>query len=215
MLLWSGGKTLLAKRLKKDNDTLPTGYLRTHAAVEKCGLTREGVDAIAGYPGKQGRKPKATTIVERQQQTINDDLVPKRMPPPPDHFTETEKAEWKRIGKFLLDAGLITKLDLNVLEAYCRTYVRWVEAEEQVRRYGTVIKSPNGYPIQSPYLSIANKALEQMKSLMGELGLTPASRVRIPKQTPRSAKPPAAPRVEQPQADVAGDDPRRSLRRVK
>lgn len=177
--------------------------------------TREGVDAIAGYPGKQGRKPKATTIVERQQQTINHNLVPKRLPPPPDHLTEAEKAEWRRIGKHLLEAGLLTKLDLDVLEAYCRTYVRWVEAEEQVRRYGTVIKSPNGYPIQSPYLAIANKALAQMKSLMGEMGLTPASRVRIPKQAPSSAKPPAAPRVEQSQAEVAGGDPRQLLRRIK
>lgn len=146
---------------------------------------------------------------------MNRDLVPKRLPSPPDHLTEAEKAEWRRIGKHLLEAGLLTKLDLDVLEAYCRAYVRWVEAEGQVRKYGTVIKSPNGYPIQSPYLAIANKAMEQMRSLMGELGLTPASRARIPKQSTSASTRPAPARPQGQQEQEANGDPRQLLRVVK
>ena len=37
-----------------------------------------------------------------------------------------------------------------------------VDAEEHLARFGTVIKSPSGYPIQSPYLSIANRAIKQI-----------------------------------------------------
>lgn len=45
-------------------------------------------------------------------------------------------------------------------------------------KYGTVVKSPSGYPIQSPYLAIANKAHEQMTKLLAEFGMTPSSRSR-------------------------------------
>jgi transcription elongation factor len=38
-----------------------------------------------------------------------------------------------------------------------RSYSEWLEATEAMQKYGTLIKSPNGYPVQSPYVSIANQ----------------------------------------------------------
>jgi phage terminase small subunit len=42
-----------------------------------------------------------------------------------------------------------------------------------------MIKSPQGFPIQSPYLAIANRPSEIMMRIASEFGLTPASRSRI------------------------------------
>jgi phage terminase small subunit len=42
-----------------------------------------------------------------------------------------------------------------------------------------MIKSPTGFPIQSPYLSIANRQAEIMMRIASEFGFTPASRSRI------------------------------------
>jgi threonine dehydratase len=42
-----------------------------------------------------------------------------------------------------------------------------------------VVKSPTGYPIQSPYVSIANRQTEIMMKIATEFGFTPASRSRI------------------------------------
>ena len=42
-----------------------------------------------------------------------------------------------------------------------------------------IVKSPNGFPVQSPYLSVANKALAQMSKLLVDFGLSPASGARI------------------------------------
>ena len=42
-----------------------------------------------------------------------------------------------------------------------------------------MIKSPQGFPIQSPYLAIANRQSEIMMRIASEFGLTPASRSRI------------------------------------
>ncbi|WJR81022.1 P27 family phage terminase small subunit [Bradyrhizobium sp. NP1] len=55
----------------------------------------------------------------------------------------------------------------------------WAEAMEQIHKYGTMVKSPTGYPIQSPYLAIANRQAEIMMRIASEFGFTPASRSRI------------------------------------
>jgi Phage terminase, small subunit len=41
------------------------------------------------------------------------------------------------------------------------------------------VKSPSGYPIQSPYVSIANRQAEIMMRIASEFCFTPASRSRI------------------------------------
>ena len=42
-----------------------------------------------------------------------------------------------------------------------------------------MVKSPNGFPIQSPYLAVANKAMEQMRAMLTEFGMSPSSRTRV------------------------------------
>jgi phage terminase small subunit len=42
-----------------------------------------------------------------------------------------------------------------------------------------MIKSSNGYPVQSPYLVVANKHADTMIRIACEFGFTPASRSRI------------------------------------
>jgi hypothetical protein len=47
-------------------------------------------------------------------------------------------------------------------------------------KYGDVILTPDKkFPVQSPYLAIANKAQEQMVKIMIEFGMTPSSRSRV------------------------------------
>jgi P27 family predicted phage terminase small subunit len=50
---------------------------------------------------------------------------------------------------------------------------------EAIQKYGTMMKSPSGYPIQSPYVAIANKQAEIMMKIASEFGFTPASRGRL------------------------------------
>jgi P27 family predicted phage terminase small subunit len=82
---------------------------------------------------------------------------------------------------------LLTNLDRAALAAYCGAYALWAEATEAIQKYGAMIKSPQGFPIQSPYLAIANRQAEIMMRIASEFGFTPASRSRI-------ATPPAAER---------------------
>jgi phage terminase small subunit len=43
-----------------------------------------------------------------------------------------------------------------------------------------MIKSPTGYPVQSPYLATANRQVDVMIRIASEFGFTPASRSRLP-----------------------------------
>jgi len=72
--------------------------------------------------------------------------------------------------------------------AYCTAYALWAEANEAIQKYGVMIKSPQGFPIQSSYLSVANRQAEIMMRIASEFGFTPASRSRI--ATPSPTAPP-------------------------
>lgn len=47
-----------------------------------------------------------------------------------------------------------------------------------------MVKSPSGYPMQSPYIAIANRQAEIMMRISSEFGFTPASRGRISAPVP-------------------------------
>jgi P27 family predicted phage terminase small subunit len=66
-----------------------------------------------------------------------------------------------------------------MLAAYCQAHALWVEAVASIERYGTMIKSPNGFPMQSPYVAAANKQVDIMVRIAAEFGMTPSSRTRI------------------------------------
>lgn len=118
------------------------------------------------------------------------------IPSVPDHLSDEAKAEWDRVVRALDRMGVLTQMDRAALAAYCQAYGDWVEAEGQLRKYGKVVKSPGkttvrrvkgeevtetagGYPIQSPFLAIRNRALETMHRFLIEFGMTPSSRSRI------------------------------------
>ena len=74
---------------------------------------------------------------------------------------------------------LLTRIDRGMLAAYCQAHALWVEAVSSIGRYGTMVKSPNGFPMQSPYVAAVNKQVEIMGRIAAEFGMTPSSRSRI------------------------------------
>lgn len=101
------------------------------------------------------------------------------MPKPPEHLSDEEKEKWKSTVRELHPLGLITAIDKDALAMYCTIYVRWIKAEKIVREKGEIIKTAAGNIIQNPYLSIANRALDQLNKLGAEFGMTPSSRSRV------------------------------------
>ena len=132
-----------------------------------------------------GRKPTPTPLKllrgnPGRRPLRDDEPRPKpHLPAAPSHLGAAAKKEWRRAGRMLVQLGLVSELDRAAFAAYCTVWGRWVEAEEALRTYGVMMKSPNGFPVQSPYLAVANRAMEQMRSLLAEFGMSPASRTRV------------------------------------
>ena len=101
------------------------------------------------------------------------------LPDCPPELSPTAQREWARLIAELAKLGLITNLDRGALATYCGAYAMWAESMEQIQKYGTMVKSPTGFPMQSPYLAIANRQAEIMMRIASEFGFTPASRSRI------------------------------------
>ena len=111
------------------------------------------------------------------------DVVP-AIPGCPLHLTGVARDEWDRISVDLLMAQLITRLDMAALTIYCEAWGEYVYARQMLQRPaeeggGYVVKTPNNYEVQSPWVAIANKAAEKMLKAGVEFGLTPSSRARV------------------------------------
>lgn len=129
---------------------------------------------VAGNPG---RRP----INE------NEPKPPAARPEPPDVLSETARAEWRRVVEVLYKVGLMTKLDVPVLAAYCDAYARWSEcvgimaelAKRDPGTHGIVVNTTNGNPIMNPVLATLRSSRADMVRLALEFGMSPASRTRI------------------------------------
>lgn len=133
----------------------------------------------------RGRRPKPTRLKlltgnpGRRPLNEHEPQPEVAIPECPPELSPVAKREWDRLAAELVQLKLLTNLDRAALAAYCGAYALWAEATEQIQKYGTMVKSPTGYPIQSPYVSIANRQAEIMMRVASEFGFTPASRGRI------------------------------------
>jgi P27 family predicted phage terminase small subunit len=100
-------------------------------------------------------------------------------PPRPEHLSPEARQEWDRVLPILLDMRVLSPGDMATLATYAVAYGRWAAAERELSENGVVVKSPNGYPIQNPFLSVANTAIQQMERACVQLGLTPSARTRV------------------------------------
>lgn len=121
---------------------------------------------LAGNPGKRplnGEEPQ----------------IASGAPTCPRHLSAAARREWKRVVHILADAGVVTQVDRAILSLYCQAYGRWVDAENALAKGDLTEETPNGMVVQSAYLQIATKAMENVKRFAEQLGMTPASRSRI------------------------------------
>ena len=142
-----------------------------------------------------GRKPKPTHLKLLQgnpgKRPINsaEPKPPAELPSAPAHLSDAAKTEWTHMGQQLLTLGLLTSIDRAAFAAYCVVWGRWAEAEEALKKTGPVVRSPSGYPMLSPFYTIANQSLSQMRSYLVEFGMTPSSRSRTSVRTGESTDP--------------------------
>ena len=141
----------------------------------------------------RGRRPKPTRMKVltgnpgKRPLNVSEPSLDAAVPECPPELGPVAHREWDRLVGELTVLKLLTNLDRAALAAYCGSYSLWAESMEAIQKFGTMVKSPSGYPIQSPYVAIANRQAEIMMRIASEFGFTPASRSRF--STPSKAEP--------------------------
>ena len=97
----------------------------------------------------------------------------------PQHLDTEARKEWRRIVPELEQLGLLTILDRAALALYCQAWSRWVRASREIDENGEILESKNGKPVQSPWISLRNRAGQDMHKFLAEFGMTPSSRTRV------------------------------------
>jgi len=105
---------------------------------------------------------------------------------PPHVRTSPEAAkEWARITVELVRYGLISKVDRAALTGYVMHWAKHVEAEAMIAKAseggksGLFVTTPNGYPVQSPWVALSNSAMDRCLRFLVEFGMTPSARTRV------------------------------------
>lgn len=146
----------------------------------------------SGYQGwdwsqsLKGRKPKPTNlrIIEGNpgKRPINKDepKPPAVTPTRPEWLLPEAKREWNRVAPVLESMGLLMVVDRAALAGYCQAWGRYVEADANITKYGSVLKAATSDYVQpNPYVSIARQSLQMVRAFCSEFGLTPSSRGRM------------------------------------
>jgi len=97
----------------------------------------------------------------------------------PDDMSAGAIKQWDKVSKQLKEARIITNIDVDALSMYCEAYATWIDANKAIQKHGVVVKNKSGFPVQSPYFLVANKAFDQMRAMLTEFGMTPSSRTRV------------------------------------
>jgi P27 family predicted phage terminase small subunit len=139
-----------------------------------------------------GRKPKPTHL-----KLITGNLRPSRvnpreprlepmLPAPPAELIPEARAEWDRLAKRLLAAGLLTAVDGAVFACYCQSFGRWQQAEQALAQMAKddpgsdlVTTGKGGNSIQNPLVGIARRAAADCVRYAAEFGMTPSARSRV------------------------------------
>jgi len=138
----------------------------------------------------RGRKPKPTEQRRLDgnpgHRPLNDDeprtpVLDDTFDTPPPELAASPRAvnEWLRLAPALRKSRHVRVTDRTALMAVCLEWARYLDAMDNVRTIGMVVKSPSGYPMTNPLRAIVVRALGACTKLWPELGLTPSSRSRV------------------------------------
>lgn len=137
-----------------------------------------------------GRKPKPTLQVVKEgnpgKRPVRDSVVlpPSAVVEPDWSALEEDVANeasllWRKLAPTLVrSVGLVGEQQVT-LEEYVITVARIRQGERAIASQGMVVPGAMGGVVKNPWTTVLNQYRSHLRSLTGELGLSPASASRI------------------------------------
>lgn len=97
---------------------------------------------------------------------------------PPLHLKGVANRLWATLVPELNKLGYITSSDNATVEAFCINYSVMREAYDSIKEVGAIYENQGKY-YKNPATAVLNDATGKVKSLGGELGLSPSSRATL------------------------------------
>lgn len=138
-----------------------------------------------------GRPKKPTTLKAlegtlRADRQIENEMMPSLLldvPKPPTYLTRPARSEWLSVCKELLDLGMLHRVDLALLSAYCQEMGNYINANKELKDGGYVLtidrQDGSEYSMPSPWVAIKNKSLDNALKIASQFGFTPSARTKI------------------------------------
>jgi P27 family predicted phage terminase small subunit len=125
--------------------------------------------------GNPGKRPVKDSVVLPPSAVVEPDWRDFLAEP----VAKTAESLWRKLAPTLVrSAGLVGEQQ-EVLVDYCVTWARIVENERALTREGTLIDGIMGGQVKNPRTTVLNQYRSHLRSLIGELGLSPAAAARI------------------------------------
>jgi len=100
-------------------------------------------------------------------------------PEPPEGFDNLQSAKWREVAGKLGACRVLTELDLDALEIYCREWVNLQNAISDVADRGKLIQLPSGGVMWNPSWTQLKHSQRTCRSLMAEFGMSPSTRTGL------------------------------------
>ncbi len=141
--------------------------------------------------GRRGPRPTPSPILAlrgtlRRDRRRDEPEPPTGRPACPDELQGEARKEFYRLTREMESIGVLAKSDRGAITLWCRSWAQHEEASAKIAATGLVVKSPNGFAVLNPYLTVQRRAAEVLLRLAREFGLTPSARASV-----RTAPPPA------------------------
>ena len=111
----------------------------------------------------------------------------KEMPAAPAHLNAGARKHWRRLAPQLIEAGLLTGLDLDMLGSLCSSLAMIDAASAAIATEGATIVTVTGQRKVNPWVTIRNVEQRSLAAQASEFGLSPSARSRIKAPPARKA----------------------------
>ncbi|GLQ31654.1 phage terminase small subunit P27 family [Litoribrevibacter albus] len=116
-----------------------------------------------------------------------------KRPKVPAHLSPKAKTAFRGLCDLLENMGVLTIADGVALELMCDAYAEWRDCrkvvEKEGRTYQTTSMAGELVYKARPEVAMASDAWKRLKAMMGEFGLTPASRTKLQTNKPEEVDP--------------------------
>jgi len=130
-----------------------------------------------GNPGKRPVRDSAVLPPSALREPDWDQLMPGR-DAEVRRARETAAGLWRRLAPTLSrSVGLVGEQQETLVD-YCVTWARIEQGERALSRQGVVVKTERGY-VKNAWTTVLNQYRPHLRSLIGELGLSPSAASRI------------------------------------